>query len=96
MKLLISLKPFLTKCFLKEISSCNAILSINETIIQSFKKYCLSVALDGFENAQVSTDGIPNYEMPQRFAEEVFTLLVDDEDEDEDASENDEFHFLTD
>ena len=56
----------------------------------------MSVALDGFENAQVSTDGIPNYEMPQRFAEEVFTLLVDDEDEDEDASENDEFHFLTD
>ena len=50
----------------------------------------LSVAFDGSENAQVSIDGIPNYEMPQQFVEEEFKLLDDDEDEDEDASENDE------
>ena len=37
---------------------------MKESIIRSFKKYGLSVALDGFENAQVSIDGIPN-EMPQ-------------------------------
>ena len=35
-----------------------------------FKKCGLSVALDGSENAQMSTDGIPNYEIPQRFVEE--------------------------
>ena len=35
-------------------------------------------------------DGIPNYEMPQRFVEGEFKLLNDDEDEDEDPSENDE------
>ena len=59
----------------------------------------MSVALDGSENAQVSIDGIPNYKMPQRFVEEEFKLLDDDEDEDEDASENDdnnEFDLLTD
>ena len=39
---------------------------------------------------QVSINGIPNYEMPQRFVEEEFKLLDDNEDEDEDASENDE------
>ena len=37
----------------------------------------------------MSIDDIPNYEMPQRFVEEVFKLLDDDENEDEDGSEND-------
>ena len=44
----------------------------------SFKKCGLSVALDGSENAQVSIDGIPNCEMPQRFVGEEFKLLDDD------------------
>ena len=48
----------------------------------------------------MSTDDIPNYEMPQRYVEEEFKLLDDDEeDENEDASENDEndeFDLLTD
>ena len=52
----------------------------------------MSVALDGSKNAQVSIDGITNYETPQRFVEEEFKLL-DDEDENE---VNDEFDFLTD
>ena len=61
------------------------------------KAFGLSVALDGSEDAQVSIDGIPNYVMPQRFAEEEFKLL--DNDEDKDASENDEneeIHLLID
>ena len=37
----------------------------------------------------MSIDDIPNYEMPQRFVEEEFKLLDDDENEDEDGSEND-------
>ena len=44
-------------------------------------------------------DGIPNYEIPQRFVEEEFKLLDNEEDEDEDANENDEngeFNLLTD
>ena len=59
----------------------------------------VSVCFFGSENAQVSIDGIPNYEMPQRFVEEEFKLLDDDEAEDEDASENDknnEFDLFTD
>ena len=59
----------------------------------------VSVCFFGSENAQVSIDGIPSYEMPQRFVEEEFKLLDDDEAEDEDASENDknnEFDLLTD
>ena len=65
---------------------------MKESIIRSFKKYGLSVALDGFENAQVSIDGIPN-KMPQWFVEEELKLL--DDDEDEDPSENDENNDLT-
>ena len=66
---------------------------------RSFKKCGLSVALNGSENAQVSIDGIPNYEMPPWFVEEEFKWLDDDEGEDKDASENDEnnkFDLLTD
>ena len=47
----------------------------------------------------MSIDGIPNYEIPQRFVEEELNLLDDDKDEDEDASkndENDEFDLSTD
>ena len=44
----------------------------------------------------MSIDGIPNYEIPERFVEEEFKLLDDDENEDEDASENDEFDLLID
>ena len=46
-----------------------------------------------------SVDGIPNYEMAQRFVEEEFKMLDDDEDENKDANENDvndEFDLLTD
>ena len=38
----------------------------------------------------MSIDDIPNYEIPERFVEEEFKLLDNDENEDEDASENDE------
>ena len=70
-----------------------------ELIIRSFKKWGLSVALDGSENAQVSIDDIPNCKMLQRFVEEEYKLIDDNEDDDEDAgesNENDEFDLLTD
>ena len=35
----------------------------------------LSVALDSPENAQMSTDSFPNYEMPQKFLEKEFRLV---------------------
>ena len=66
------------------------ISGIKESIIRCFQKCGLSGVLDGSKNAQVSIDGIPNYEMPQRFVVEEFKLLDDDNDEDENASENDE------
>ena len=75
------------------------IIRMKESIKRSIKKCGLSVALHGSKNAQVSIDDIPNYGMPQRFVEEEFKLLGDDEDEDKDASENDEngeFNLLTD
>ena len=43
-----------------------------EAIVKSFKKCDLSVAQDRSEIAQVSIDGIPNYEMTQPLAEEEF------------------------
>ena len=43
-----------------------------ESIVKSFKKCDLSVAQDRSEIAQVSIDGIPNYEMTQPLAEEEF------------------------
>ena len=64
------------------------ICGIEESIIRSFKKCGLSVALDGSENAKVNIDGIPNQEMPQRFKEKEFKLLDNDQDENEDESEN--------
>ena len=57
------------------------ITGMKQSIIRSFIKCGLSVALNGFENVQVSIDGIPNYEMPQRFLEEESKLLDNDEDE---------------
>ena len=70
-----------------------------ELIIRSFKKWGLSVALDGSGNAQVSINDIPNCKMLQRFVEEEFKLIDDNEDDDEDAGEsheNDKFDLLTD
>ena len=52
---------------------------MKESIIRNFKRCSFSVALDGSENAQVSIDSIPNYEMPQQFVEEELKLLDDDE-----------------
>ena len=47
-------------------------LSASQWRILMTKNVVLSVAFDGSENAQVSIDGIPNYEMPQQFVEEEF------------------------
>ena len=52
---------------------------MKESIIRNFERYSFSVALDGSENAQVSIDSIPKYEMPQQFVEEKLKLLDDDE-----------------
>ena len=75
------------------------IIGMKKSIIRCFKRCGLSVPLDGSDNAQVSIDEIPNYEMPQRFVEEEFKLLDNNEDEDEVASKNNEnnkFDLLTD
>ena len=49
---------------------------MKDSIIRSFKKCGLSVALDGLEDDQVNIEGILNYQMPKAFGEdEHFTLL---------------------
>ena len=73
---------------------------MKEPIIRSFKKCGLSVAFDGSKK-YLSDHGWHSklWKMPQRFVEEEFKLLDDNEDEDEDAigsDENDEFGLLTD
>ena len=73
----------------------NKISGMKESNVRSFRKCGLLVALDGSENAQVSIDCIPKYEIPQRFVEEEYKLMDSDEDGDEDASENDENDDLT-
>ena len=52
---------------------------MKESIRRNFKRCSFSVALDGSENAQVSIDSIPNYEMPQQFVKEELKLLDGDE-----------------
>ena len=76
--------PFYCFAFFGTMKSVNAwnfnstSYGIKELIIRSSKKCGLSVAIDASKNAQVSTDGIPNYQMPQPFVEEEFVRYVDE------------------
>ena len=42
---------------------------MKDSIIRSFKKCGLSVALDGSEDDQVNIEGIPNYQIPKAFGD---------------------------
>ena len=76
---------------------------MKDSIIRSFKKCGLSVALDGSENDEVNYEGLPEYQMPSVFVQDNEYVLDDDdesekEDEDKGNAENDKefeilFHF---
>ena len=68
---------------------------MRNSIIRSFKKCGLSVALDGSENDEVNYEGLPEYQMPSVFVQDNEYVLDDDdesekEDEDKGKSQNEE------
>ena len=52
---------------------------MKDSIIRSFKKCGLSVALDGSENDEVNIEGLPEYQMPSAFVQDN-EYVLDDED----------------
>ena len=70
---------------------------MKDSIIRSFKKCGLSVALDGSENDEVNIEILPEYQMPSAsaFVQDNEYVLDDDdesekEDEDKGNTENEE------
>ena len=68
---------------------------MKDSIIRSFKKFGLSVALDGNENDEVKIEGLPEYQMPSAFVQDNEYVLDDNdesekEDEDKGNTENEE------
>ena len=68
---------------------------MKDSIIRSFKKCGLSVALDGSENDEANIEGLPEYQMPSAFVQDNECVLDNDdksekEDEDKDNAENEE------
>ena len=68
---------------------------MRDSIICSFKKCGLSVALDGSENDEVNSEGLPEYQMSSAFVQDNEYVLDDDdepekEDEDKGNAENEE------
>ena len=61
---------------------------MKDSIIRSFKKCGLSVALDGSEDDQVNIEGIPNYQTPKAFGDGPEFALLDDSDEDDSGEED--------
>ena len=55
---------------------------MKDSIIRSFKKCGLSVALDGSENDEVNIEGLPEYQMPPVFVQDN-EYVLDDDDESE-------------
>ena len=43
---------------------------MKDSIIRSFKKCGLSVALDGSENDEANIEGLPEYQMPSAFKQD--------------------------
>ena len=75
---------------------------MKDSIIRSFKKCGLSVALDGSENEEVNIEGLLEYQMLSAFVQDNKYVLDDDdeseiEDEDKGNAENEveeEFEIL--
>ena len=68
---------------------------MKDSIIRSFKKCGLSVALDGSEKDEVNIESLPEYQMPSAFVQDnEYVLDADDEsekeDEDKGNAENEE------
>ena len=68
---------------------------MKDSIIRSFKKCGLSMALDGSEKDEVNIEGLPEYQMPSSFVQDNEYVLDDDdesekEDEDKGNAENEE------
>ena len=68
---------------------------MKDSIIRSFKKCGLSVALDESENGEVNIDVLPEYQMLSAFAQDNEYVMDDDDesekkDEDKGNSENEE------
>ena len=68
---------------------------MKDSIIRSFKKCGLSVALDRSENDQANIEGLPEYQMPSVFVQDNEYVLGDEnesekEDEDKGNAENEE------
>ena len=55
---------------------------MKDSIIRSFKKCGLSVALDGSENDEVNIEGLLEYQMSSAFVQDN-EYVLDDEDESE-------------
>lgn len=51
------------------------------------KESIIRIALDGSKSAQLSIDGISNYEIPQKLVKEEIQLVDGNQDKDEDANE---------
>jgi hypothetical protein len=69
---------------------------MKESIVRSFKKCGLSVALDGSEDHEVNIEGIPDYQMPKPFVDDSFRLLDDDDTDESDVESEYEFDFIND
>ena len=68
---------------------------MKDSIIRSFKKCGLSVALDGSKNDEVNIEGLPEYQILSAFVQDNEYVLDDDdesekEDEDKGNTENEE------
>ena len=60
---------------------------MKDSIIRSFKKCTLSVALDRSENDEVNIESLPKYQMPSAFVQDN-EYVLDDDDESEKEDEN--------
>ena len=49
--------------------ACSKVRKMKDSIIRSFKKCGLSVALDGSKNDEVNIEGLPEYQMPSVFVQ---------------------------
>ena len=73
---------------------------MKDSIIRSFKKRGLSVALEGCENDEVNIEDLREYQMPSAFVQDnEYVLDADDESEKEDedkanAESEEEFEIL--
>ena len=60
---------------------------MKDSIIRSFKKCSLSLALDGSENNEVNIEALPEYQMPSAYVQDN-EYVLDDKDESEKEDED--------